>query len=175
MNQIQKEQKEEEENFAKTIQKNNIFFQKKLNQHNKILNEIQQNFFQKENNLKEKTKKLIQTNKLKMFFIPEFTNNTKNKNFIILLKTNKRNKIENLKNLYLWQLKYIFLKSLSQKNIKIINIEHNLREKNNNLKIQQNKFSCQKEKEMIDNHFLKEIKFLELNFKIAEIIKNIKI
>ncbi|WP_238055096.1 hypothetical protein [Candidatus Phytoplasma ziziphi] len=174
LNQIQKEQKEEEENFAKTIQKNNIFFQKKLNQHNKILNEIQQNFFQKENNLKEKTKKLIQTNKLKMFFIPEFTNNTKNKNFIILLKINKRNKIENLKNLYLWQLKYIFLKSLSQKNIKIINIEHNLREKNNNLKIQQNKFSCQKEKEMIDNHFLKEIKFLELNFKIAEIIKKYK-
>ncbi|WAN63219.1 hypothetical protein RS022_02680 [Candidatus Phytoplasma rubi] len=170
-NQIQKEQKEEEKNFSKTIQKNNIFFQKKLNQHNKILNEIQQKFFQKENNLKEKINKLIKTNKLKMFFIPEFKNNTNDINFIILLKKNKQNKIENFKNIYFWQLKYIFLKSLSQKNIKIINIENIWVEKINNLKIQQNKFSCQKEKEIIDNHFLKEIKFLELNFQIAEIIK----
>ncbi|WP_284928480.1 hypothetical protein [Candidatus Phytoplasma sp. AldY-WA1] len=174
LNQIQKEQKEKEKNFSKTIQKNNIFFQKKLNQHNKILNEIQQIFCQKENNLKEKTKKLIKTNKLKMFGILEFKNNTQNTNFIILLKTNKQNKIENFKNIYLWQLKYIFLKSLSQKNIKIINIENISEETINNLKIQQNKFSCQKEKEIIDNHFLKEIKLLELNFQIAEIIKKYK-
>ncbi|MEZ0180419.1 hypothetical protein ['Camptotheca acuminata' phytoplasma] len=172
---IQKGQEKTKKEFLKKIQDHNLYFQNKFIDHNKILNQIQEDFFKQEKQLIKLKTKLFEEKKLKIFFVFDYKNPSQYKTFSSLINKNKQNQAKYLKNLNSWQKRYFFLKFLHQTKLNIINIEEKQKEKQNNLEIKQNLFLEQQEIQKINNQFTQDVIYLKNKNTLDKIKKKYQV
>nr|KAB8122651.1 hypothetical protein F2B49_01265 [Candidatus Phytoplasma sacchari] len=169
-------EKEEQENFLNLeIQNINNLFKNEINNHNKILTEQQKEFIINKKNIEQKKNNLFKEEKIKMFFILDVIKKYNYKNFICLMKQILKNEFFNLKKVFLWRKKYIFIKFFYNQKLNLISIEKNFLIKKEEIKIKNNNILLKNEKYILDNNLIQKLNCLELELRMIEIEKKYKL
>ncbi|TVY12412.1 hypothetical protein [Candidatus Phytoplasma pini] len=176
LNKIEEEKKQKENHLFEQTKNINDLFQKELDQHNKNLVQNQNKYDLNKKKIFNKQKKIFLLRRINyIFFILKdgiIVNENNYRYLVSFMKEIQKHELIYLRNLFLWQKKYIYLKNFNNYRLNLIVLENKLlssqfklrNEHNNNILYLQNK--------LIYNQQLKINLDLEKKLKLLQIDNN---